>query len=135
MAHRIRMTLESGDVSGRETLWSDYWDECLRNPLFGFQLDRLGDPHRMLIDGFMMFGFFLGWIIPFLMLLGAFSTWKAIRIKAPKMWWSFLFLIPLVKIFTSSGFTSLAVQTPLWLIFIYEKNSPLFRTYFFSKHQ
>ena len=114
MAERITLTIGGGDTSGRDTLWASYWAECLRNPLFGFQLERIGYPHNMFIDGFMMFGLIAGWIVTILIITACVSVAKALKMRIPNS------LGQLTQSFTQSGFSGLAIQAPLLLLFIYE---------------
>lgn len=120
MESRLRSTLEHGDTSGRDRLWTEYWTECLQNPIFGFQLERLGHPHNMFIDGLMMFGLVAGWIVPLLIVTACFSIVKALRMRIPNAWWVLFLLGQLTQSFTQSGFSGLAIQAPLLLLFIHE---------------
>ncbi len=122
MEARMRATLERGDTSGRVDLWSEYWSECQRNPVMGFQLERLGYPHNMLIDGFMMFGFIGGLTIPTLILCAFKSVWDTLRYHIPNSWWVLFLLCQLTQFMTQSCFSGAAIQAPLLLLFIFEKN-------------
>ncbi|MCD7711115.1 MAG: O-antigen ligase family protein [Porphyromonadaceae bacterium] len=117
---RLRMTLESGDMSGRQNLWATYWEECLRHPIFGFQLERLGYPHNMFLDGLMMFGMFAGWIVTVIIIAGVTNVFKFLRELHVNYWWVLLALADLTQCFTQSGFSSVSLQAPLLLMFILE---------------
>lgn len=123
MAERMSATINEGNTSGRDTLWAIYWAECLKNPIFGFQLDMFGYPHNMFLDGFMMFGLIAGWIVTILIFVACFSIFKALRKHIPNSWWVLFLLGQLTQAFTQSGFGLLALQAPLLLLFIYEQSS------------
>ncbi len=120
MEVRLRMTLESGDASGRQDMWLRYWEECLNNPIFGFQLERLGYPHNMFLDGLMMFGMFAGWIVTVLIVVGVATVFKFLRELHANYWWVLLALAGLTQCVTQSGFSSVSLQAPILLMFILE---------------
>lgn len=120
MADRVSSTLESGDTSGRDVLWAECWEECKRNPLFGYSYTAFGYPHNMFLDGFMMFGMFGGWIIAILILVGFFSSLKFLHKARADYWWVLLLLASLSQAWTQSGFSALAIQASLFLLFIQE---------------
>ena len=82
----ISPTMEHRDTSGRDILWGEYWAEVLRNPVFGFQLDFLGSPHSMILDGFMMFGLIAGGLVSLLIVLGAGGGVCCLRSHIPNFW-------------------------------------------------
>lgn len=120
MAARLDSTVESGDTAGRTDLWVACWDECLRNPVFGYQFDRVAYPHSMFLDGFMMFGLVFGWIIAVLIFLGVWTCYQMLKNRVENFWWVLLLLHQLSQSFTQSGFSATAIQAPLLLIFIRE---------------
>lgn len=120
MADRLTSTLDGGDTSGRDVLWTTCWEECKRNPLFGYSYTAFGYPHNMFLDGVMMFGMLGGWIITILIFVGIFSSLKFLHKSCADYWWALLLLASLSQAWTQSGFSALAIQAPLLLLFIRE---------------
>lgn len=83
MTTRVEATLYEGDSSGRDVLFSTYWQEICDNPLLGGHLDLIAYSHNACFDGLLMFGFFFGWIILVLVLIGYFSYYQILKRKIP----------------------------------------------------
>ncbi len=123
IAHRVEATLWEGDTSGRDSLFSSVWNESLKNPLFGFQLDFLGNSHNIILDGFMMFGFIFGWIVFILVLMGLNSSFKIMKYNKSLTWLALLLVQQLVLGQTSYMFgPDSATQCLLLVGFIFTKN-------------
>ncbi len=92
LALRMESTLLYGEGSGREYLYISYLKEALNHPIFGFQLDWLGYSHNAFIDGFMMFGLILGWVVPVLLLSAFFRSLRLLSGKFPISWISLIYM-------------------------------------------
>lgn len=135
MAERTLATTQGGDTSGRDVLWSNCWEECKKNPLFGYGYTAFGYPHNMFLDGLMMFGMFGGWIITILILLALSSALKFLHRSSTDYWWILLLLAALSQAWTQSGFSAPGIQAPLTLLFIFEAVKEHYRRHQFPSIQ
>lgn len=118
IASRLEMTIYGGDTSGRSDLWFEYGAEVFRHPIFGFQLDILGSPHSMFLDGFMMFGLVFGWINIILIVIGIFKIYFAGKAHEPNFWWCLILMHVFSQTFTGGRLSAAGTLAPLLLLLI-----------------
>lgn len=103
---RTSNTIDTGDVSGREKLWSDAWIEFLNNPIIGGRIEVSDSyPHNFFIELFMstgMIGTFIFIIFIIMNLIKGFRNLKK----------SVFYLVPLL-IFTC-GLSQHLVSGAIW---------------------
>lgn len=119
MASRLEITLQEGNMSGRDELFSSVWQECLNNPITGFQLDFLGYSHNACLDGFMMFGLIFGWIVLMLVLLGYKAAYDVLKRGLPIMWLALIAAQYITAVQTSGMFgPNATIQCSLIALFV-----------------
>lgn len=115
---RINMTLEYGHSSGRDYLMKSAIDKILENPLFGVQTDQLGYSHNAILDGFMMFGVGVGWIVFILYLAAYVDAYKIIKLKI-KNYWVALLAIQYFTATQTSGALGGNYQVLLFMLIVF----------------
>ena len=92
----------------RTDIYITFWNECLRNKAFGFQLDFLGYSHNMIIDSFMMFGFVGGLIVPIICLNAVYLAVSLRNNELSFLAITLLFFFMICNMFSGSLGTNLA---------------------------
>ena len=119
LADRLAITVKYGEGSGREYGYIAFLKESLNNWLTGFQCDMLGYAHNVFIDGFMMFGWIVGWIVPVVLLYALLRSYKLLTIRSKISWVALLYMQSFMHLQFSSclGYNSVIHMT-LFLIFL-----------------
>lgn len=119
LAARLEATVKYGESSGRDHLMDIYFDEILNKPFFGSQLDFFGYSHNAVVDGFVMFGMFFGWIVFALFAAGYISAFRIIKNRLPNYWVALISIQTMTMVQTSFFFGGNSqVQVPMLLVFI-----------------